>query len=96
MDVMNGTLGLRDQLETMIFSFSTYSGGKTTFCSMAMRKSATQFCSSINHLEQDIEELCIVFSSRSLLVSQIGSLVTSLHECNKGGSMENTEKLIYG
>ena len=50
---------------------------------MAMRKSATQFCSLINHLEQDIEELWIVFSSRLLLVAQIGSLVTSLHECNK-------------
>ena len=63
---------------------------------MAMRKSATQFCSLINHLEHDIEELWIVFSSRLLLVAQIGSLVTSLQECNKGVSMENVEKLIYG
>ena len=62
---------------------------------MAMRKGATQFCSLINHLEQDIEEFWIVFSSRLLLVAQIGSLVTPLHKCNKGGSMENVEKLIY-
>ena len=84
MDVMNGTLGLRDHIETIILSCSTYSSGKTTFRSMAMRKSATQFCSLINHLEHDIEELWIVFSSRLLLVAQIGSLVMSLQECNKG------------
>ena len=31
MIVMNGTLGLRVHMETIIFSFSTYSSGKTTF-----------------------------------------------------------------
>ena len=95
MIVMNGTLGLRDHMEMMIFSFPTYSGGKM-FCSMAMRKSATQMCSLFNHLKQDIDKLWIFFSSRLIFVAQKGSLVTSLHKCNKEGSMENTEKHTNG
>ena len=95
-NVMNGSLGLRDHMEMIIFSLTTYSSGKTTFCSMAMRKSATQICSLINHLEEDIDKLWIFFCSRLILVAQKGSLVTSLHKCNKKGSMENMQKHTYG
>ena len=59
-NVMNGTLGLRDHMEMIIFSLTTFSSRKTMFCSMAMRKSATQICSLINHLEQDIDKLWII------------------------------------
>ena len=56
---------------------------------MSMEKIATQICSLSDHLEQDIDELWIFFSSRLILVVRIGSLATSLHECNIVGSMKN-------
>ena len=87
--MMNGTLGLRKQVEMIIFTFATNCCKQTTFWSMSMKKNATQICSQSDHLEQDIDELWIFFGSRLILVAQIGSLVTSLHESKMGGSMEN-------
>ena len=81
---MNGTLGLRKQVEMIIFTFATNCCKQTTFWSMSMKKYATQICSQSDHLEQDIADLWIFFGSRLILVAQIGSLVTSLHESKMG------------
>ena len=88
-NITNGASGLRDQMEMIIFSFAIYCSKQKTFWSMCMEKIATQICSLSDHLEQDIDELWIFFSSRLILVVRIGSLATSLHECNIVGSMKN-------
>ena len=88
-------MGLRDQIEMIIFANAIHCRAETIFLCMPMKKVATQNSSTSNHLGQLINELRTFKGPELVLVVHICSLLTSFHECKIEGPKTNIKKINF-